>query len=108
MANPGTDSDHDSSTATRERKKSKTRRPRRFKVLLHNDDYSTMEFVVHVLIEHFSKSPAEATHIMLQDLYKGAGFAGVSPRDIAVTKVAAVGEEAQAAGMPLLVTTEAE
>lgn len=116
MAKLGSQSDHetnsdtefDTGAATRDRKKSKNKRPRRFKVLLHNDDYSTMEFVVHVLIEHFGKSPAEATHIMLQVHFKGTGVAGVYPRDIAETKVAAVGEEARAEGMPLLVTTEAE
>jgi ATP-dependent Clp protease adaptor protein ClpS len=54
--------DSDSALATEERPK--TERPRRFKVLLHNDDFTTMEFVVEVLVEHFHKSPAEATQIM--------------------------------------------
>ncbi len=112
MAKLGSQSDSDTGssagTATRERKRSKSKRPRRFKVLLHNDDYSTMEFVVQVLIEHFGKSPAEATHVMLQVHHKGVGVAGVYPRDIAETKVAEVGEAARAEGMPLLLTTEAE
>lgn len=100
------ESDRDEEFAVEERPK--TQRPRRFKVLLHNDDYTTMDFVVQVLIEHFHKSEAEATYVMLQIHHKGSGVAGVYPRDQAETKVAEVTAEARAAGMPLLVTTEAE
>ena len=89
-------------------RKQKTRKPRRFKVLLHNDDYTTTEFVVDILIEHFHKSQAEATHIMLQVHHRGLGVAGVYPKEVAETKVAEVTEEARAKGMPLLLTTEAE
>jgi ATP-dependent Clp protease adaptor protein ClpS len=83
-------------------------RPRRFKVLLHNDDFTSMEFVVRILIEHFHKPPAEATHVMLQVHHKGIGVAGVYPRDVAETKVAEVTAEARAQGMPLLLTAEPE
>ncbi|HBL30222.1 MAG TPA: ATP-dependent Clp protease adapter ClpS [Acidobacteria bacterium] len=85
--------------AVEERKK--TRRPKRFKVLLYNDDFTTMDFVVYVLMKHFHKSPAEATHIMLQVHHKGAGVAGIYPRDQAETKVAEATAEAQEHGMPL-------
>jgi ATP-dependent Clp protease adaptor protein ClpS len=86
----------------------KTRKPRRYKVLVHNDDYTTMEFVVEVLVRHFRKSPAEATKIMLQVHHQGVGLAGVYPREMAETKIAEVTDEARAQGMPLLLTSEAE
>jgi len=86
----------------------KTETPRRFKVIFHNDDYTTMEFVVIALIQFFHKSEAEATHIMLTVHKKGSGVAGVYTRDVAETKVAKVTEFAQDHGMPLLVTAEPE
>jgi len=89
-----------------ERKKSKVKRPRRYKVLLHNDDYTTMELVVHILTEVFHKQRAEAVHIMLTVHHKGMGVAGVYDRDTAETKVQAAMEIAQENGAPLMVTME--
>lgn len=100
------DMDRDEELGVEERKK--TRRPRKWKVLLHNDDFTTMEYVVDVLIRHFHKPPAEATHIMLQVHQKGVGVAGVYTREVAETKVAEVTDEARANGMPLKLTTEPE
>jgi ATP-dependent Clp protease adaptor protein ClpS len=100
------ETERDEGLALEERRKAK--RPRRWKVLLHNDDYTTMEFVVEVLIEHFHKSAAEATHIMLQVHQKGVGVAGVYTKDMAETKVAEVTAEARDQGMPLLLTLEPE
>lgn len=93
-------------TGTAEEVRSRPRRPRRYQVVFHNDDYTTMEFVVAMLMKHFHKPPAEATHVMLLVHHKGAGVAGVYTRDVAETKVAEVTAEARAAGMPLLLTAE--
>ncbi len=102
------DPEHHDDAAVAIRDRIKSKRPRRWKVLLHNDDYSTMDFVVDMLRKHFHKSEAEAVHIMLQVHHKGKGVAGVYPRDMAETKISEVTADAQAQGMPLMVTMEAE
>lgn len=84
----------------------KSQRPRRYRVLLHNDDFSTMEFVTDMLIRHFAKSHAEATQITLHVHHRGFGVAGVYPKDVAETKVVEATLDARAAGMPLLLTAE--
>jgi len=89
-------------------RKQKTKKPRRYKVLLHNDDYTTTEFVVEILIRFFHKSQAEATHVMLQVHHRGLGVAGVYSKEVAETKIAEVTAEARSQGMPLLLTAEAE
>ncbi|HEY6322895.1 MAG TPA: ATP-dependent Clp protease adaptor ClpS [Thermoanaerobaculia bacterium] len=86
--------------------KRRPRRASRYQVVMHNDDYTTMEFVVTMLMKHFHKPPAEALHVMLQVHHKGAGIAGVYTRDVAETKVAEVIDEARQEGMPLLLTVE--
>jgi ATP-dependent Clp protease adaptor protein ClpS len=94
----------DEATATEVRRRA--RRARRYQVVIHNDDFTTMEFVVAVLMKHFHKPPAEAMHIMLSVHHRGAGIAGVFSRDVAETKVAEVTAEARQEGMPLLLTVE--
>jgi ATP-dependent Clp protease adaptor protein ClpS len=82
--------------------------PRRYKVIFHNDDYTTQEFVVHVLQRFFHKTETEAQHIMLTVHHKGAAVAGVYTKDVAETKVQQVMDAARDNGMPLLLTTEPE
>lgn len=88
--------------------KERVEKPRMFRVLLHNDDYTTMEFVVEVLMEVFRKSIVEATRVMLVVHRTGKGVAGVYTREIAEAKVAQAIDRARAAGFPLLATTEPE
>lgn len=76
--------------------------PRMFKVLLYNDDYTTMDFVVRVLMEIFHKTHEEATDIMLRVHNEGIGVCGVYPKEIAETKVEMVHTMASLNGFPLL------
>lgn len=94
----------DSQTATKER----VERPRMFKVLLHNDDYTTMEFVTEVLITVFRKSRMEAARIMLTVHNSGKGVAGIYTREIAEAKAGQAMDLARARAYPLLLTTEPE
>ena len=82
--------------------------PRRYKVMFHNDDYTTMEFVVEVLKRFFHKTDTEAVHVMLTVHKSGAAVAGVYTRDVAETKSIQVMDYARENGMPLLLTTEPE
>jgi len=80
--------------------------PTLYKVVLLNDDYTTMEFVVHVLESVFQKSPAEAYRIMMNVHVNGRGIAGIYPWEVADTKAAAVVSMAREAGFPLKAVTE--
>ncbi|GFK94500.1 ATP-dependent Clp protease adapter protein ClpS [Fundidesulfovibrio magnetotacticus] len=84
------------------------REPRKYKVLLHNDDYTTMEFVVRVLVSVFHKSEAEATRIMLAVHQNGKGVCGVFTAEVAETKVVMVRQLAKEGGFPLKCTMEEE
>lgn len=107
MANdPSEREDEDGDLQTQQKRR--VEKVRRYKVVLHNDNYTTQEFVVFVLKKFFHKNDAEATHIMLCVHHKGSGVAGVYPKDIAVTKVDAVQKLAREHGMPLRLTAEPE
>jgi ATP-dependent Clp protease adaptor protein ClpS len=90
----------------KERVKTEKKEPPLFKVVLLNDDYTTMEFVIQVLESVFQKSPAEAFRIMMHVHVNGRGIAGVYPWDIAETKANSVIELARDAGYPLKAVTE--
>jgi len=85
-----------------------TKPPRRYLVVLHNDDYTTMEFVVHVLMKFFHKSETESTQIMLHVHHKGYGIVDTFTRDVAETKAELVMAYAREHQHPLRCTAEPE
>lgn len=89
-----------------EEQRPKTQEPAYYAVVLHNDHYTTMEFVVEVLERFFRKKEEEAQQIMLQIHNKGKGIAGLYHFEIAETKAAQVIDYARSKGFPLLCTTE--
>jgi len=89
-------------------KRKKVKRPKRFKVVLYNDDYTPMEFVVAVLEQLFKKGPAEATQLMLQIHKAGFGIAGVYVLEVAETKTTSVHRMAEERGYPLRAGMEPE
>lgn len=97
---------HQTGDTVKERVVPKNDEPKLYKVILLNDDYSTMDFVIHVLENVFQKSPAEAYRIMMQVHQQGAGVAGVYPWEVAETKVETVAGMAKSAGFPLRAVTE--
>lgn len=88
--------------------KPELKRPRRYKVILLNDDYTPMEFVVHVLMKYFHLDEVRATHIMFDVHTKGRGICGVFTKEIAETKVALVNGYSQLSEHPLLCDMEPE
>lgn len=103
-----TDQQRQTSGDVLERQKTDTREPPLYKVVLHNDDYTTMDFVVQVLETVFHKSPAEAFRIMMKVHTEGQGLCGLYPYEIAETKVVTVHELARERGFPLRASMEAE
>jgi len=88
--------------------RSKVKKPSLYKVLLHNDDYTTMEFVVMILKGIFSKSGADAERVMLKVHQEGAGICGVYTHEIAETKTQKVLDLAKEHGHPLICSFEEE
>lgn len=86
----------------------KTKKPRLYKVVIHNDDYTTQEFVVDVLQRFFQKNREEAMRLMLDVHMKGRGIAGAYTYDVAETKVETTTRYARENGHPLLLTMEPE
>jgi ATP-dependent Clp protease adaptor protein ClpS len=102
------DRDSGGSTKVLERPREKMKKPPMYKVLLHNDDYTTMEFVVYVLRAVFFKPPAEADQIMMNVHRQGVGIAGIYPFEVAEAKVEKVTRLARARQFPLRLTLEPE
>ena len=92
--------------AVKERVKTEKQHPTLYKVVLLNDDYTTMEFVIDVLESVFQKSPAEAYRVMMQVHSSGSGVAGVYPWEVAETKVETVTSLARSAEYPLRAAIE--
>jgi len=88
--------------------KPKTKKPSMYKVLLLNDDYTPMEFVVHILERFFNKTRQESTDIMLHVHRRGVGICGIFTYEVAETKVAQVMDFARANEQPLQCTMEKE
>ena len=91
-----------------ERTRQETKKPELFKVLLLNDDYTTMDFVVEILETVFHKQPAEAFRIMMMVHTQGKGLCGLYPHEVAETKVETVVERAREQGFPLRAAMEPE
>ena len=100
--------DGDNSTGIATKTRSKTKKPSMYKVLMLNDDYTPMEFVVHVLERYFSMSGDQATRIMLNVHQRGVGVCGVFTYEVAETKVTQVMDFARKHEHPLQCTLEKE
>ena len=105
MAGPSEDGG-DTGTGTITRTRTKTKKPSMYKVLLLNDDYTPMEFVVYVLQRFFSKSTEDAAKIMLHVHQNGVGICGVFTYEVAETKVSQVMDLARQHDHPLQCTME--
>ncbi len=100
--NGGDDFEHGVAVKNR----AKTKKPSMYKVLMLNDDYTPMEFVIHVLEQYFSKNHKEATRIMLHVHQKGVGVCGIFTYEVAETKVNQTMDLAQQHQHPLQCTIE--
>lgn len=102
------DEERDVGVVTRTKQAKKVARPKRFKVLLHNDDYTTMEFVVWILQSVFHHDESTALQIMLHVHQNGVGVAGVYSREIAESRIAQVDSLARQHEFPLRCSMEEE
>jgi ATP-dependent Clp protease adaptor protein ClpS len=98
----------DAAEDVRTRTRRHVKEPNLYKVLLHNDDYTTMEFVVEILMTVFNKSIEESTRIMLNVHQKGIGVCGIYTYELAETKVDTVERIARANDFPLKCSMERE
>jgi ATP-dependent Clp protease adaptor protein ClpS len=104
----GNDQERERQTGLLLKPRPKTKKPSMYKVLILNDDYTPMEFVVHILERFFSKNRQEATDIMLHVHRRGVGICGIFTYEVAESKVAQVMDFARANEQPLQCTMEKE
>lgn len=95
-------------SATKERQHTNLREPRRYKVTIYNDDFTTMEFVVKILTQVFLKSEAEAEALMLKVHHSDKAVVGIYSFDVATSKTLKATNMAREAGFPLRLTVEPE
>ncbi len=95
-------------TSVKERQRTDLREPRLFKVFIHNDDFTTMEFVVMILMTVFHKSETEAQTLMLKVHHSDKAVVGIYTYDMAVTKTSRAKQMAEDAGFPLRLSYEPE
>jgi ATP-dependent Clp protease adaptor protein ClpS len=100
--------DFESGELTITESRTRLKKPPLYKVLLHNDDFTTMEFVVYVLQTIFQRTEADSVRVMLQVHTQGVGVAGVYTFEVAEMKAAKVASLAQSSEYPLLCTVEAD
>ena len=91
---------------TREKTRNRIREPRRYHVIMHNDDYTPMDFVVDLLTGIFHKNEAEAHSLMLKVHHEGQAVVGMYTYDIAITKVGTATAKAKQAGYPFRMTVK--
>lgn len=91
---------------TREKTRINIREPKHYKVIMHNDDFTPMEFVVDILIDIFRKDLLEAERLMMMVHESGRASVGIYNYDMAVTKVQAASERARQEGFPFRMTVE--
>jgi ATP-dependent Clp protease adaptor protein ClpS len=102
----GPQRDKDGGTGTETVDQVRLQKPKLWRVLMHNDDFTTQQFVIHVLEQFFRKDPTEAHHLMLKVHMTGKAIVAVYTRDIAETKVEQVSDYAREQGHPLMLTLE--
>ncbi len=91
---------------TKPKNKVNVKKPKHYKVVMYNDDYTTMEFVINVLVTVFNKKLIDAEKIMLDVHERGKGVAGIYSYDIAITKVSTAMSMAKEKGFPFKLTVE--
>ena len=91
---------------TKQKNEVKIKKPKNYKVVMYNDDYTTMEFVINILVSVFNKKLVEAEKIMIDVHERGKGIAGIYSHDIAITKVSNAMSMAKEKGFPFKLAVE--